>query len=199
MVRRVVIYMIVSVLLILSACVKQQGEEYFPKASTGAQWEYSLVYETPAGVQKGNIVIRIEGEETINGKKYYKQVSLISGIPGEKPQISYNRRTKEGIYKIDDNHKDKLEYLMIPFPITVGKTWTVQSPDGQTHYRAEKIEPLTLPSRKYENCLRLSFMVDREAMHIEGFSYLAPDVGEILCVQKIGEDKLAYFLDKYNL
>jgi hypothetical protein len=199
MMRREAFYMIVSVLLILSACAKQQGEEFFPKASIGAQWEYTLVYETPAGAQKGRIVISIDGKETIHGETYYKQVSLISGLPGQKPQISYNRRTKEGIYKIDDNHKDKPEYLMIPFPIAVGSTWTVQSPDGQTYYRAEKIEPMTLPSRKYDNCLKLTFKVDREAVHIEGFSYLAPDVGEILCVQQIGEDKLAYYLDKYKL
>ena len=49
---------------------------------------------TPGGVYKGRMLIRINGEETINGKTYYKQVILTSGIPGEKPHKSYNRRTK---------------------------------------------------------------------------------------------------------
>lgn len=197
--QRNIFYVVVLSFLILSACAKQQGEEYFPKASTGAQWEYLLQYATPAGSQNGKLLIRIAGEETINGKKYYKQVSVISGLSSQETQTSYNRRAKDGIYKIDSTQKDKTEYKSIPFPLTVGSVWTVSMPDGQMKFRAEKIETVELFNRKYENCLRISYQFDSKSVHVEGVTHLAPDIGEVACVQKIGDNKVMYVLDKYKL
>ena len=190
-------YMIIAVLLVLSACAKQKGEEYFPEASNGALWEYVFNYDSPTGSQKGNIGIRIDGEETINGKKYYKEVTIILG--NLNPEICYKRKTKEGIYRIDDKHKDQPEYLLTPFPLKVGNTWTVKTPDGITHYQAQKIVPVEVPNRKYENCLRISFQGNRGSVHCDGISYLAPGIGEVLYVQKTGENKLTYYLEKYKL
>jgi len=196
---RKALYMFI-VLLILFACSKQQpGEIYFPKASNGTQWEYLLKYTTPGGVYKGRMIIRINGEETINGKTYYKQVTLTSGIPGEKPHISFNRRTKEGIYKIDENNNARPEYLVTPFPIKVGTTWTARTSDGQTRYQAEKIETVELDNRQYKNCLKMSFQADKKMQHFDGFSYLAPGVGEVYTILNFGEVKVEYALDKYKL
>ena len=194
---RRVFYIMTTVMLVLSACTKQQGEEYFPKPSQGAQWEYILQIATPEGKHEGRILIRIDGEETINGKKYYKQINTISGNP--RVDIIYNRRAKEGIYRIDGNQKDRPEYLWMPFPIKVGSTWTVQAPGGTRHYRAENIVPVQLINRKYENCLRVSFQIDNESKRIEGASFFAPGIGEVLCVQKLGGNAVSYFLDKYKL
>lgn len=190
-------YMVIAVLLVLSACAKQKGEEYFPEASNGALWQYALNYESPTEKSNGNMVIRIDGEETINGKNYYKEVTAILGNPH--PEICYKRNTKEGIYRIDGKHKDKPEYLVTPFPLKVGNSWTVKTPDGFIRYQAQKIVPVNMPNRKYENCLRISFQGERESMHCEGLSFLAPGIGEVLYIQKIGENKLMYYLEKYKL
>ena len=190
-------YMIIAALLVLSACAKQKGEEYFPETTNGAQWEYVLNYDSPTGSQNGHIGIRIDGEETINGKKYYKEVTVILGNPD--PEICYKRRSKEGIYRIDGTHKDKPEYLVTPFPLKVGDTWTVKTPDGLTRYQAQKIESVEMHNRKYENCLKISFQGVRGSIHCEGISYLAPGIGEVLYVQKIGENKLTYYLEKYKM
>ena len=190
-------YMLIAALLVLSACAKQKGEEYFPETTNGAQWEYVFNYVSPTGSHNGYIGIRIDGEETINGKKYYKEVTVILGNPD--PEICYKRKTKEGIYRIDGKHKDKPEYLVTPFPLKVGNTWTVKAPDGLTRYQAQKIESVEVPNRKYENCLRISFQSDRGSVHCEGISYLSPGIGEVLYAQKIGENKLTYYLEKYKM
>jgi hypothetical protein len=197
--RRSTACLIALSLLILSSCAKQQGEEYFPKVSAGSQWEYVLQYATPAGTQNGKLLIRIAGEEKVNGKKYYKQISIISGLSGQETQTSYNRRGKDGIYKIDNIEKDNLEYKSIPFPLTVGSVWTITTPDGQLKYRAEKVETVEMLNRRYENCLRISYQVDNKGVHVEGVTHLAPGIGEVACVQKMGENEVTYVLDRYNL
>ncbi len=198
MIRRVP-YAIIM-LLVLSACSKEQeGEVYFPKASNGTSWEYTLRYTTPSGVHMGRMVISIDRKETIKGKKYYKQITLISGIPGSEPHVSYNRRTKEGIYKIDESNSDRPEYLVTPFPVRVGNIWTAQTSDGQTRYKAEKIETVEMNNKKFENCLKISFQSEKGSQKIEGFSYFAPRIGEVYSLINMGDVKVDYALDKYKL
>jgi hypothetical protein len=199
MLRRLTCMMII--LLALSACSKkpQEGEIYFPKAAKGAQWEYGLRYTTPAGVQMGAMMIRIGDDETINGKTYYKQITLTKGVPGPERHVSYNRRAKEGIYKIDDNTRDRHEYITTPFPVKVGSTWTAQTSGGQTLYRAEKLETIELNKKKYENCLKVSVQADKGLQHFEGISYFAPGIGEVYSILSFGEVKVDYALIKYKL
>ena len=192
-------YVIIVMLLVLSACSKQQGEEFFPKATNGAQWEYAVRYSTPAGVHMGKISISVGGEETINGKTYHKQTTITSGIPNAESHISYSRRSKEGIYQIDENNISRPEYLVTPFPVEVGNIWTAQSSDRKTQYRAEKIETLELNDRKYENCLKISFQIEKGLQHVEGFSYFAPGIGEVYSLLNLGEVKVDYALHKYKL
>ena len=195
-------YMIIIILLALTACSKpqpQQGEIYFPKTSNGAQWEYGLRYSTPSGVQTGGMLIRIGDEETINQKTYYKQITLTQGVPGAETRVSYNRRSKEGIYKIDENTATRREYLVTPFPVKVGSTWTTQTSGGQTHYKAEKIETVELNGKKYVNCLKVSLQGEKGSQHFNGISYFAPGIGEVYTLLNLGEVKVDYALVKYKL
>jgi hypothetical protein len=187
--------------LVLSACSKQQqkDEPYFPKTSKGAQWEYGLRYSTPSGVQMGAMLIRIGDDETINGKTYYKQITLTKGIPGPETHVSYNRRTKEGIYKIDENTSDKHEYLTTPFPVKVGSTWTAKTSNGQTQYIAEKLETIELNNKKYVNCLKVSFQAEKGLQHFVGVSYFAPGIGEVYSLLSFDDVKVDYALVKYKL
>jgi hypothetical protein len=200
MLRRLLYLIIFIILLAMSACSKQQqGEIYFPKASNGAQWVYGLRYSTPAGEQMGGMLIRIGNEETINGKKYYKQITLTKGVPGAETHVSYNRRTKEGIYKIDESTTDRREYLTTPFPVKVGSTWTALTSDGQTRYKAEKLETLELNDKKYVNCLKVSFQAEKGSQHFEGISYFAPGIGEVYSLLSFGEVKVDYAIINYKL
>ncbi len=193
-------YMITLMLLVLSACSKQQtqeGEAYFPRVTKGAQWEYLLKYVTPKGdVVDGRLLVRVEGEETIGGKKYQKNISTITGLPGAKPQSTYTRRTEKGIYRLEG---DKQDYLVTPFPVSVGNTWKTQSPDGEIQFMAEKIETVKILNKEYKDALKVSFHGEKKSSHIEGYSYFSAGVGELMTNMKVGDAIIEYVLDKYKL
>jgi hypothetical protein len=176
-----------------------QTDIYFPKGSNGSQWEYGVRYSTPEGVQMGGMLIQISGEETINGKTYYKQITITKGIPGAGAHVSYNRRAKEGIYKIDDNTITRQEYLTTPFPMKVGTMWTAKTSQGHTQFKAEKIETVELNDKKYVNCLKVSFLTDKGSQHFEGISYFAPGIGEVYSLLNLGKVKVDYALVRYKL
>ena len=183
----------ISLTLLISGCAPQEGEEYFPPERDGDHQEYSLEYLAPfAGLQKGRMATRIDGTETINGKEYFKQVQVISGIPGFPPSFTYIRRDKKGIHAIDGDDNTKTEYTEIPFPLKAGSSWTARTPDGDRHSKAEGIETLQLFDRKYERCLKVSY---REK-NVEGYSYYCPGVGEIKGVMKVSGVTMEYVLDK---
>jgi hypothetical protein len=192
-------YLIFATLLIFCSCTKHQGEEFFPQGNDGSQWDYSVLISTPSGNQSENMSIRIEGKETINGKVYYRQVTSLSGKTGTENKISYNRRAKEGIYRITGDKKDDTEHLGTPFPITIGKTWLVQTPNGQIRYLAEKYETVELLGRQYPDCLKISFRNEDQNKKMEGFSYFASGIGEISTNMKIDENSVQYVLKKYKL
>jgi len=175
---------------------KQDGEEYFLEPPIGARWEYSLENMVPfLGVQKGKVLRRVDGEETINGKTYFKTVTVFSGIPGRESYHYYWRKGPDGLYEIDGT--DLPEYLDTPLPLTVGMNWTVQYPNEQQKCSAEAIETVELFDRKYENCLKISFAGEGYS----GYSYYAPDVGLVKRVIKRNREGSVeeWVLDKYKL
>jgi hypothetical protein len=191
----------VIVLVFLFACSKQtplEGEIYFPQGSEGSKWEYFMKYISSSGTKKERLSITTMGKESINGKKYNKQVSLLSGQQGEKTHVSYNRRDRNGIYWIDLMNKDKPEYIATPFPMTIGKTWTVMKSDGRVAYRAEKIENVKYLGRTYKNCLKVTYHGDTMNKPLEGFTYYAPHVGEVFTVIAYGDVGIEFALDRYT-
>jgi len=177
---------------------QEQGSIYFPKGSNGSQWVYGIRYSAPEGVMVGGMVIQIGGEEVIAGKTYYKQITTISeGIPGAGKHVSYNRRVKEGIYKIDE--KTNQENLTTPFPVTLGSVWTTKTSDGHTQFKADKIETVELNDRKYKDCLKVTFKRDSGTQHVEGISYFAPGIGEVYSLMNMGNVKIDYALIRYKL
>lgn len=137
-------YLVFILLSFVAACSQRNGltparsdqvsearSSYFP-LSDGAEWVYAAQYFAPAaGVQKGKVVVRVDGTEIINGKTYSRLVTLFSGIPGAMDQTDYYRTAKEGIYIVHGREKNSAEQLYLPFPIEVGKSWTVKGPDAK--------------------------------------------------------------------
>jgi hypothetical protein len=199
------IFATVLIVLMLSACSKessvpkQEGENFFPQGKAGSTWEYLVKMSSPQGNKNGMLIIRIEGEEKINGKEYQKQSSLLSALPDAKPQMSYSRRTPEGIYKLDQSSKDNSEVLLIPFPMKVGTTWTMKKGDGQIVSKAEKIENIEFLGKTYYGCLKITMRGEVNSQPLEGFSYFAPNVGEVTTSLKIGNTSMMYVLNKYSL
>ena len=188
----------ISLTLLISGCAPQEGEEYFPLERDGDHREYSVMFLAPTvGVLKGRMATRIDGTETINGNKYLKQVEVISGLPEFPANFTYFRRDKKGIHIIDGDGNTKTEYTAIPFPLKVGTSWTVRNPNDYRQYRAEGIETLELFDRKYERCLKVSYMGKSMEKSLKGYSYNCPGVGQIKKVIEVpGAWRMEFVLDK---
>jgi len=164
--------LVVSILTFMSACAKP-GQEYFPILPVGSQMKYAV----ELGRLKGEMVIRTESKQIINGKQYYKEVAVYSGIPGLEPEVVYERLGSDGIYALSGSHMDKPEYLDTPLPLRVGAAWRADNPEGPEDYKAESIETLELFDRAYERCMKISFSLSRGSVTLTGVSYYAPHVG----------------------
>jgi len=190
---KIILWLAIPSVAVLWSCAKPGEQEYFPPLRDGAKREYSVQCATlVAGVLQGRLVWRIDGSEAVNGKTYFKEVRVTTGIPGVPAQLRYLRRDEQGIHAIDGNDKTRTEYLEVPFPVKVGNSWTVKSQDGETRFRAEAIETLRLSDRKYDRCLKVSY----KSAKGEGYSYFAPAIGDVKGVIKASGVTVEYALDK---
>jgi len=193
------------IFFLTSVSAKQAGEDYFPM-SDGSRWEYSTEYCVEGKCNEGKLTSQIDGEETINGKKYFKAVTAGDGAPEQK--ITYNRKAKEGVFGLSGKHKDKPEQLLIPLPITVGKTWTFQSYEPFLSTNETSVlgkETLYLHDKKYENCLKVSTkgVVEEGALQgteLEVTIYYAPNIGVVKSLLRDPKHKITFerTLTKYE-
>lgn len=142
-------------------------------------------------VSRGKMVITDAGEEQISGQTYRKQVKTYKGLPGVPTQVLYVRKTPTGIYAIDGEDQDKREYLAVPFPVTVGRSWTDEK--GRT-YRVEGVETIEINGKAYRGCLKLSVSSEQW----KAVSYLSREIGMVKSVQKIGATTVEVFLLEYK-
>jgi hypothetical protein len=181
----------------LAAC-SNPSSDWFPMAEK-MQWEYAIEYASrPDKIQTGISTIRIEGSETIDGKKYIKTSRVLTGFPGVEPRINYYRKSSDGLYEIRDSHRDAGEYLLIPFPVEVGNSWHVQAAGLDLMYKAEAIVSVPLPERTYKNCLQLTFKGTADGDQLEGETYQAPGIGTIRQVERYNSGTLEVRLKSFG-
>ena len=181
-------FVLLVIFFLTSANAKQEGEDYFPM-SDGARWEYSVktinMNKASDPGMKGTMVMHIDGEKTINGKRYYK-VAVSSTVPVIGQPLYYYRKAKDGIY-VGWEEKGKPEQLEIPFPPTVGKTWSRESTmyDKTTHeeLRIMGNETLFVLDKKYEDCIKVSskatFKEKSDTTVLDSVIYYVPDIGMV--------------------
>jgi hypothetical protein len=159
--------------------------DYFPLRQ-GSKWEYD--YELQVGlrpVQKGAMVVRIDGEEKIDGKTYLRVTDVITGIPGMDSEVGHVRSGEGGVYSRDK--KTGEEELLLPRPAPVGKewTWTHKTKQGKTTNRVEAIEDVPLIDQTYRKCLKVHSTSSGEDGETKGDAYYAPGIGVIKSVAVI--------------
>jgi hypothetical protein len=159
---------------------KPKGSEYLPDHATGTRSEYSLDYRTPfGGVQHASLVIRVDDDQTIQGKRYHKIVSTFMGIPGLDQMVQFSRLARDGEYTIDGDSMDKPEYLDTPLPLAVGSSWTQTGSASPDVYSAVGIETVETPAKTYKDCLKLTYKGHDKNGPTEGTVYLAPHIGMV--------------------
>jgi len=188
-----------SVILVVACSTANRDERYFPLKS-GLKWTYKVVSNQPPSFlihKKGKVtkqrfsgtewirVIQIEGNETINEKKYMKNVRTIIGLPGMDPYIQYVRISQDGYYKLGNKYA---EYLTIPFPIPDKKTWEVFDPHVgfNVKRRAEKVDKVYVAGKVYEDGLVITseFQVNEDNINsdFEETEYFVANTGLVRSV-----------------
>ena len=191
-------FLVVLLLGVTSACAKP-GEEYLPEPSVGGHIEYSVELARPFEViQKGKMVLRTEGRQTIGGKDYFKEVAVFSGIPGFEPIIYYERRTPKGIYAVSSKHMDQPEYLEWPLPLAVGTAWHVDDPDEPGDYKVESIETLELFDRSYEHCMKIVSSAQLTQGVATKTMYLATHLGTVKLIWTLNNVTITWELENYH-
>ena len=148
----------------------------------GLKWEES--YTTLGYTQvSATINTRITGKETINGKEYWKVVSVPSGMPGSEPTTNYLRKAKDGIHVIYDSDPKKQDVLDFPLPIKIGKTWEISFPKGHAQNTITSIETVELPNRSYKDCIKMTSVGTYDSEQFESTIYFAPNIGSIKMVR----------------
>jgi hypothetical protein len=140
---------------------------------------------------------RYDGEETISGKEYLKRYSSKDGKSEQ--LVSYDRKTKEGLFGITAQHKDKPEQLVMPLIYKAGQTYTYTSyVPVRTTTAATMVgkETLSLYGKAYENCYKFSYKTvyeegDWKGTQSEGISYVAPNIGLVKTFMHI-PDKVTF-------
>lgn len=138
----------------------------------------------------------IDGEEIINGKKYYKIVSVFDFTA--EPQINYIRKTQDGIYRISEGYKNKPEFLSVPLPLKLGNTWEVNAPEEKGEYSVMARETVYLFDKQYAHCFKIIFKGTFRGFDTERTQYFAPNVGLVKQVISGKKFKLKAHLVKYK-
>lgn len=164
------------------------------------QWEYIVeVQKLNIGVvQNAKMISHYDGVEVINGKQYQKFITEYVGLSGAEPHIYYKRKSNEGVFVVDEKYKDKPEFKEIIFPLEKGSEWISNRPTDSFRFHVESIESLFVVDRIYKDCLRISYKGSYESKLVEGFYYLAKDVGMIKEVEKYGDVSFEITLEKFK-
>lgn len=163
------------------SCSKPKGEDYIP-LSVGSMHRY-VVERRGYRVDIGVMTVWVKSIEIINGKEYYKIITTYSGIPGAQTEVSYKRKTNEGIFALD--LKDGHEYLEVKFPLEVNTSWTSKTSRGEIHYHVDGMWTLARIDTIYENCIRISYTGSYDKTPIEGYFYLAKGIGMVSMATKM--------------
>jgi hypothetical protein len=179
--------------------MKPKGAQYVTEPRIGSRSEYSLEYKSPyGGVQTGSMTVRVDGQETIGGKRYYKVVSTFFGVPGLDQQVGFERWSSDGVFAVDGDHRDKPEYLDTPLPIGVGTSWITQAPDSRTTYQVVGLETVETRTKTYKDCLRVTFERNDKDGASQGTTYLCPSVGMTKLLMTASGVPMTFTLENYK-
>jgi hypothetical protein len=144
------------------------------------------------------MTIRVDGQETIGGKRYYKMVFTYFGVPGLDQQVSFERWSSDGVFVIEGNHRDKPEYRDNPFPITVGTSWITQTPDSRSTYQVVGLETVETRTNTYKDCLKVTFERNDGHGASQGTLYDCPSVGMTKLVMTAAGAPMTFTLENYK-
>jgi hypothetical protein len=186
-------------LLIFSLCfaipspsrgAEEVSNVYFP-LEVGLVWTADVVATSPKGERmQGTGTREITGTKEVGGKTYVVMKTTIEGIPGFGTFVTYRRQQADGIYYIAESDPEKKEYLEMPLPPAVGKSWEVPVASGKFLYRIEAVEAATVGETKYEKCLKVSYRSD--TINFSSYYHAAPGIGNVTETMSLSGGRIVF-------
>jgi hypothetical protein len=139
---------------------------------------------------QGTGIREITGTKEVGGKTYVVMKTTIEGIPGFGTFITYRRQQADGIYFISESDPKKQEFLEMPLPPTVGKSWEVRVAAGKFLHRIEAVEAATVGETTHEKCLKVSYRSD--TMDFSSYYHAAPGIGNVMETMSLGGGKIVF-------
>ncbi|HEX9940449.1 MAG TPA: hypothetical protein VGG03_00420 [Thermoanaerobaculia bacterium] len=178
----------IAALIALGCRREPQG---FVPLEVGRRAVYDVEYVTGIGdVQRAQAILRIDGKKEIGGKEYFRVVTVITGIPGYPPETVYQRMAGDGLHEVRYAGDRPVEYLALPVPPEIGKTWAVDGGEIEMTCRVEAREPAILPEVTYEDAYRVSCSGTRSGVYFTNQTYMVAGLGPVKTVQEAGAVKM---------
>lgn len=157
----------------------------------GLKLIYDVEYVTGLGnVQRAEAIQRIDGKKTIGGKEYFRVVLVVKGMPGWEPEVLYQRMAGDGLHEVRYAEGKPVEYVALPVPLTVGRTWRIDTPEISINCRVDTREPAILPEKTYEDAYKVSCSGTRGPLYFKNYTYMVQGVGPVKLVQESGALKM---------
>jgi hypothetical protein len=174
--------------LIAFGCQRPQG---FVPLEDGLKLVYDLDYVTGLGnVQHAEAIQRVDGKKNIGGKDYFRVLMVIKGMPGWEPEVIYQRMADDGLHEVRYVDGKPVEYLQLPVPLKVGRTWQTDMAKINVSCRVDAHEPAILPEKTYEDAYKVSCAGSRGPLYFKNYTYWVEGVGTVKLVQEAGAVKI---------
>lgn len=182
----------------VGACTESPGTKavddgLFPFRQ-GARWQYYVATTVP-GASRGDAVMQtwVDGLEVIGDKQYVRVVNEPERLYESTQEVFYFRDAPEGVYRVDEKHRDFGEYLETPRPLTVGSKWTVKGPAITMDYHVEELADIeVVHGQRYRQCWRVKYSGRTNQapfIDINGTVFRYPGVGEVQSTMHMTIDK----------
>jgi hypothetical protein len=182
---KVKVFAALSVICVAFLCAStvSASEDYYPLSIGSKKVMVMKIKQRDVSVTR-KVEEACVSTEMIKGKKYFKVIKGFPGFPS-KNVVFYIRKAKGGIFVIDGRYPDRIEEMLMKFPLTSGTTWTHVTRSGKTFtYRVVGRETVVVGGRKYENCVKVHVRGVTGTGEFEGYSYISPAVGTVKAVKK---------------
>lgn len=168
-----------------------EGEDDYHPLEVGLVWTADVATTAPSGkVIRGTATREITGTKEIGGKTYFISVTSAQNVPGIKTFTTYQRKEPDGIYSIRESDPEQKEFLEMPLPLILGKTWDIPAEKGKLNFHVEGLDTAQVGAASYKNCFKIAYRSD--AFDFSSFYYAAPGIGNIMEQMKVGGGTMVF-------
>lgn len=175
----------------IPAAAVAEGEDDYQPLEVGLVWTADVTTIAPSGkVIRGTATREITGTKEIDGKTYFISVTTAKNVPGIQAFTTYQRKQPDGIYSIRESDPDQKEFLEMPLPLILGKSWDIPAEKGKLNFHVEGLETVQVGTNSHKNCFKISYHSD--AFDFSSYYYAAPGIGNVMEQMKVAGGSIVF-------